>query len=337
LSVNFSANASSANVSIVSYSWNFGDGHTSTSQSPSNIYQSAGQYTAEVDVIDNAGAIASATVTISVTNPPPPPPTGTTTLKWLTWNVDFWEGTDEVYSMDRVATYIAKYSPDVIALCEFEIQSSSGANQAQQLISLLQQKSGITYSYYFVPKFPGCNEGNLILSRYAILSTDFRYLSANRSVAEATVSVNGRTFHLFATHLDDQASSNRIIEVSQLVSYMSGFSGNNIISGDFNASPDQTEIQNMAAFANEAWAKGLAAGTASAYPDNPVGVMTRTRRGQLDHIFWTPSSPNLSLQSVQIPDVRDLSHPAIELIGTSDDVGVRPSDHNLEIAIFKVN
>src|SRR5262249_32263462 len=109
------------------------------------------------------------------------------------------------------------------------------------------------------------------------------------------------------------------------------------IAGDFNASPDQAEIQTMMTWAYDCWAQSFGAGTASAYPDNPVNAMTRTRRGQLDHVFYTHGSPNLTLLSSQIPDVRDLTHTPVELIGTTDDLGVRPSDHNLVIATFRVN
>src|SRR5205085_4641239 len=179
LAVNFSANASSGNGSIVSYNWNFGDGHTYSSQSPSDTYQSAGQYTAMVNVIDNVGATASASVTISVSNPPPPP-TGST-IKWLTWNLQFTQGTDRVASLDRDATYIAKYNPDVVTMCEFNKISDSGVDQVSQIVTLLQQKTGVTYSAFFTPKYPGGNEGNLVLSRFAAVSTSSLFLSANRS------------------------------------------------------------------------------------------------------------------------------------------------------------
>ena len=335
LAVTFSANASSANGSIVSYNWDFGDGHTSSSQSPSNTYQSAGQYSAVVNVIDNVGATASASIAISVSSPPPPP-TGST-IKWLTWNIQFNEGTDNVVSLDRIATYIAKYTPDVVTMCQFNKLSDSGVNQVNQIVTMLQQKTGITYTPLFSPKYPGGNEGNLIISRFAVVSTSSLYLSANRSIVEMTVVVNGRTVHLFGTHLDDATQANRLLEISQIQAYVNSFGGNNIIAGDFNASPDQVEIKTMATWAYSAWAQSMSAGTAAAYPDNPVNTMTRTRRGQLDHIFYTQASPNLTLLSAQIPDVRDLGHTPAQYIGTSDDLGVRPSDHNLVIATFRVN
>jgi PKD repeat protein len=70
LAVSFTS-AGSADVegdgSIVSYSWNFGDGSPlSTQANPSHTYQAAGDYTAVLTVTDNDGATASASVPITV-------------------------------------------------------------------------------------------------------------------------------------------------------------------------------------------------------------------------------------------------------------------------------
>ena len=74
LADNFTGNASDPDGQVVAYSWNFGNGQTSTLQSASCTYQSAGTYTASLTVTDNQGATATTSVTINVTNPPPPPP-----------------------------------------------------------------------------------------------------------------------------------------------------------------------------------------------------------------------------------------------------------------------
>jgi len=56
--------------SIASYSWDFGDGNSSTAQSPNHSYASAGEYTVELTVTDNEGATNTASVTINVTDEP---------------------------------------------------------------------------------------------------------------------------------------------------------------------------------------------------------------------------------------------------------------------------
>jgi PKD repeat protein len=72
LAVSFNASASSdPDGNIVSYTWSFGDGATSTGVTASHTYTAAGNYTATLSVKDNAGATAVATKTIVVTAPPP--------------------------------------------------------------------------------------------------------------------------------------------------------------------------------------------------------------------------------------------------------------------------
>lgn len=65
LVVSFTGSASGG-TSPYSYSWTFGDGSTSTLQSPSHNYTSAGTYSAVLTVTDSAGATATSSVSISV-------------------------------------------------------------------------------------------------------------------------------------------------------------------------------------------------------------------------------------------------------------------------------
>jgi len=79
LSVSISASPSSGNAplstsfaSIVSggtapytYSWSFGDGTSSTSESPAHTYQNAGTYLAQLKVTDSTGATATASYSVA--------------------------------------------------------------------------------------------------------------------------------------------------------------------------------------------------------------------------------------------------------------------------------
>jgi len=250
----------------------------------------------------------------------------------LSYNVQFGEGTDGVTNWDRLATWIANINPDILGLCEMTSDNIS------TLVSLVNQKTGRTWSSYFVPKYNGTTEGNLILTKYAMLGTASRFLSYQRSVAQATISVNGRTINFFMTHLDPDSSSVRYQQASELMSWASGFSESRIIAGDFNAGPDTTESISMTGTYYDTWMQAMNVGTALAYPDNPVYSQTRTRRGRIDYIWYSRSSPYLVLTGTQIPDTRNLSQTnVVILLGTLDDKGVRPSDHNPMIANFKVN
>lgn len=254
----------------------------------------------------------------------------TVPLRVMSWNVQFGEGTDAITNFDRTASWIAAHNPDVVGLCEMP------SGNVAMLVALLTQKTGRAWFPQFTPKYVGTDEGNLILSRYPIVSTNFKFLSVGRSVAQATIRVNGRNINFFATHLDDGSSSNRVVEVGELKSWANNFSEPRIFAGDFNGGPDTSEALAMTASYSDAWTKSMSLGTAVAYPDNSVGMHTRTRRGRIDYVFY--SGPGLSIRGAKIPDGRDRNNTNVVVrLGTADDKGVRPSDHNSMIADFDLN
>jgi hypothetical protein len=78
-------------------------------------------------------------------------------------------------------------------------------------------------------------------------------------------------------------------------------------------------------------------GTAVGYPDNPVGMHTRTRSGRIDYVLYSENSSYLALKGAQVPDSRDMNDKKVKVwLGTPDDKGVRPSDHNQYLATFEV-
>lgn len=75
--VNFTSSVSdSVNGHANSFSWNFGDGGTSTSQNPTHIFNTPGTYNVTLNASDSAGGSDSKSVSIKVNSPPAlPPPT----------------------------------------------------------------------------------------------------------------------------------------------------------------------------------------------------------------------------------------------------------------------
>ena len=329
LFVSFSSVASDPDGNISGYNWNFGNGSTSGMPYPTTTYQSAGTYTARLTVYDNAGATATTTVQINVSAPAPTPPASTGTLRVLSWNVAFGKGTDNVQNWDRQAAWIAQINPDLVGLSEMPSEWVS------TLVSLLSQRTGRTWYWHFLPKYTGTTEGNLILSKYSFSSTGGRFLSVQRSVAQVTVSVSGKTINFFATHLDADSSGTRYTQVGELMSYASNFSESRIVVGDFNAGPDLSETVRMTSGYYDSWMIAMNAGAAVAYPDNSISMHTRTRRGRIDYVYYSLGSPSLFLRGTQIPDTRDWNNRNVVVyLGTADDSAVRPSDHNPMIANF---
>src|SRR5688572_9756869 len=107
-------------------------------------------------------------------------------LRVLSWNIQFGQGTDGVTNYDRIATWLARMNPDLIALCEMPPDNIS------TLVTALNEKTGRTWNTHFVPKAPGIAEGNLILSKYSFVAVGSRYLSYTRSIAQATRSEERR-------------------------------------------------------------------------------------------------------------------------------------------------
>jgi len=323
LNVTFNSSASDPDGSIVSYSWTFGNGQTSSAANPSTVYQSAGSYTARLTVTDNAGASASAAVTINVSTPP----TSSTRFKVLQWNTAYGRGTDNIVDLNRQASWIANQQPDLISLNEVPPEN------VPQYVSMLQQRTGVTWYSHWVAIGPGNNVGQQILSRYPFVSTGLQYLSFTRSVAQVTVSIGGRTINLFSTHLSPDSADWRYTQLAQISSFMSGFSEQKVLVGDFNLSPNWSEYTTMTSTNYDSWQEAFNVGTAIAYPDNPDG---RTRKGRIDYINFSKSASGLRLIEVRMPDQRDLNNRNVVIsVGNSNDWGVRPSDHNFIIATFE--
>ncbi len=57
---------------IVDWSWDFGDGETSSEQNPIHIYAAPGEYDVTLTVINELGLSGSVTYTVTATPPPPP-------------------------------------------------------------------------------------------------------------------------------------------------------------------------------------------------------------------------------------------------------------------------
>ena len=157
-------------------------------------------------------------------------------------------------------------------------------------------------------------------------------------IAQATLSVGGKRVNFFSTHFQWPASSSseRQAEASQVLSFTSKFAEPRIIAGDFNAQDGTPEINIVEQKFLSGWNTALSHNTAVAYSDNPPDPYTRTRKSRIDHVFYSKGATNLSVTAAKVPDTRNLAIAPVIKIGTSDDKGVRPSDHNFMTVDFTV-
>jgi len=256
----------------------------------------------------------------------PPPPSSSSQLRVLQWNTHHGGyGTDGVYSPDRIATWAAKFNPDVVMFNEIEKYTSWGnQNQPDVYKALLQQKTGRTWYYVFAQEFGNWSangKGNLILSRYPISISDQYELvhNADRSIAMGVITVAGRDITLVSTHLDPYDQSLRLTQAKEVTGWAAVQPQNRIITGDMNAWPDQTSIAHFNTLYNDSWTVAAAAGKATAF----AGNNGETKNGRIDYIFYSKSATNLAVVSSQVYDTRDAS-------------GNMPSDHRPVLTTFAI-
>ena len=255
---------------------------------------------------------------------PTPSPTGTE-LRVLVWNTHHGVGTDNVYNIDRIATWAASMRPDVIMFNEIEKNTYWGREDQPEVYKrLLQQKTGKTWYYMFAQEYGDWNangKGNMIMSTYPINGLE-RYEmvhNADRSIAMAWITVNSRMITLLNTHLDPYDQALRLLQATEVTTWSAMHPENRILTGDMNAWPDQTSIAQITKTYNDSWAVALSKGTAIAFPGNNG----ETKNGRIDYIFYSKYSTNLTVKSSQVPDTRDAS-------------GVMPSDHRPVLTTFIV-
>lgn len=331
LNVDFTANVSGATAA--KYAWNFGDGTTSTASLPAHTYSTPGNYTAKVTVTDSSGGTASSSSLVSVTST-----SSGIKLRVVQANISYGgHGTDNIINLNRTTDWLVKLNPDVASL----VEAIGGYNDPALISSLMKQKTGLTWYTYYVPKFPGCPEGVMVLSKWPIVSSAPLYMSYQMPVAEATISVNGKLISFFSTHFQwpEDAGAERQVEANQLVAFAAKFAEPRIIAGDLNSQVYTTEVETILNQYYGAWDEAVSKGLATAYPDNPAGTLTRTRRSRIDHIFYSKSASGVGVVGAEVPDQRAPGTAALVTvkIGTSDDDGVRPSDHNFIESTLSIN
>ena len=246
-------------------------------------------------------------------------------LHWNTYHGGY--GTDQLLDQDRQVTWMLSRDADVISLTEVT------ASAASSYKGKIERATGVIwYSHHIAAQSDG--SGNQILSRYPFVSTSVYHMRTNgtykRGVAQATLDAGGRLVNFFSTHLDHEDDAIRAAQVQELVKFMSGFAEPRIVAGDLNASPGAASLQHLRADYVDTWEEALAGLSAAAYPpDNPADPDTRTHRSRIDYVLYSEWFPDVGVTSGLVPDTRDLADPNVKkLLGTADDKGVRPSDHN---------
>lgn len=164
-------------------------------------------------------------------------PDNTEPLRIMTYNIQAGVGMDGVRDITRIADVVAHSGADIIGFQEVDLLTnrSNGIDQPAVLAEML----GMNYYFGENLRLPGGAYGNLILSRYPLLSVDNILLpyqrGEQRGLVRAKVDYHGTPITVFVTHLGFQEDN--IMQRKRILEVLYETEGPFILIGDFNMDP----------------------------------------------------------------------------------------------------
>lgn len=225
---------------------------------------------------------------------PGPPPEGSRGLVVMTYNIQ--QGYTETGSRDPQAQLevMRQVDADLIGLQESDTNRLAGGNA--DLVRYLADQLDM-HSYYGPKVVPG-TFGIALLSRYPLENprTFFMYSEGEQTATiHAQITVNGKRFNIFVTHL---GNGGPIIQQEAILQEVDGLE-NIIAMGDFNFRPDTDQYALTTQTLDDAWILRWPTGADdSGYsPDR-----------RIDHVFL---SPGISVLDARFHTGPESDHPAL--------------------------
>ncbi|MDM5224360.1 endonuclease/exonuclease/phosphatase family protein [Peribacillus sp. NJ11] len=185
-----------------------------------------------------------------------------TDIKVMAYNIHHGEGTDAILDLKRIADIIKTSGADIIGLQEVDNHFSERSNfedQAKWLATYL----GMHYAYGANLDYEPLQEGEhrrqygtAVLSKYPILSAENHMLTnipypvnptEQRGLLDTVINVRGNHIHFYNTHLDNKRAQQRDLQIREILDIAKQKEGTSIFVGDFNATPESSEILKMSA------------------------------------------------------------------------------------------
>ncbi|WP_226529002.1 endonuclease/exonuclease/phosphatase family protein [Metabacillus niabensis] len=217
----------------------------------------------------------------------------------MSFNIHHAVGEDDVLDLERIAKIIEGSNTDIVGLQEVDNHWSSRSDFQDQA-KLLAERLGMFYTYAanldYEPLHDGDERrqyGTAILSKYPILSSENHCLTKignteQRGLLEVTINVKGNHLHIYNTHLA-LTSTEREIQINEVVEIANQSEGPKVILGDLNATPESIEMKSMYAHYLDVFADQPTAYTYSA--ENP------TKR--IDYIFTSNDIETVNTEVIQ--------------------------------------
>ncbi|MCK6549831.1 PKD domain-containing protein [Myxococcota bacterium] len=118
LTVTFTDRSTDSDGTIASWLWTFGDGTTSTAQSPTKVFSAAGTYTTTLQVTDNSGLRSTTSATINAT-----------AVTQLTLTGRIYDGRDTLNNGFPVSTVLRLYAADGVTPIRFTSGTGTNGNE----------------------------------------------------------------------------------------------------------------------------------------------------------------------------------------------------------------
>jgi endonuclease/exonuclease/phosphatase family metal-dependent hydrolase len=240
------------------------------------------------------GAVSLAAPVPAVSPAAPPTKTLAETASFGVMSSNIRYGWTDDYRFEPLAhmRYLRDHAPEILGLQEVNKGHTSGAYT--DLFRLYQQ--AMPGQWFFGDAHYGF--GNSLLSRFKVIHSENRVFQAKDMLKRAclmnTIEVNGQAVTVMVTHVSHLEAPNpvRQAQVDELSTWIRDLDTPWILIGDFNATPESAEIQQLAALSHPV------------YRENPEWLHTfsfpaisPSRR--IDYIFF---SKDFELERMEILD-----------------------------------
>jgi len=201
-------------------------------------------------------------------------------LTFMTYNIHFGQGMDDLLNLERIAQNILLDDPDIIGLQEVGV--GSVYLQGIDMAFWLAKRLGMNY-YYYNPINNHHELGNAILSKYPIVESrayEIPSILMERTFIHSIVEVSpSLTIDVFCTHLGIR-TENKTAQVDFLLEKIAEIvtTSNQVLMGDFNLRNDTQEIGRDLTYFNDTTVEFGADPPASSDYRFPTGI---------DYIFAT--------------------------------------------------
>jgi endonuclease/exonuclease/phosphatase family metal-dependent hydrolase len=227
-------------------------------------------------------------------------------LRVLSYNIHYGQGTDGKYDVERLAEVISKAKPDLVALQEVDVgvRRSGRVHEAQRLAEL----TGMAVRFGPTQHYEGGLFGNAVLTRLPILNVVIHPLPYTESTPERTtyprgaiaVTVQtpaGQSVRFISTHFQHNVPEDRVAEAKAINTLFAKDDIPTILAGDMNAKPDGEPISLL----TKRWSNAL---DAAVSPTAPSGKPT----SRIDYIFYRPANNFRLLEAAVIPEATASDH-----------------------------